>query len=559
MCPPGISFCMKIKPLAVAAPIVVAFVASLLFWWDFRFGGISFRHPDVLWTYFPLRYWFIDQLRHGRFPLWNPYWGLGRPIEVWTTVPLDVLAPIQLFLNFRPIDLFITQLMLVTYASFLSAKFVLGCARAATAGVCLFLLAPWTHYFLYYYIHAWWYAFFALGLAGIVQCNQGRIKLGVPLIAASVALGILSAKAELSVYAVAMLGGFSLVAPWFSDLPGRKQFRVAVWCFAAIATGVSMDAWQINLIYQSAREAARTPPDWNLGHFVTAVANSFDGQPMGVVVLLTAASFVLGRFLWRTASRLTLGLLIMLAMLWTPFGPTLWTFLSHPVGWGSAAAVALCLISQVKRVSPIRWDAVLLGLSPFIVYWGRKGRGDLGELELLQQTPATFQVVLGFLIVLGIAISGRKIVYALAMTAGIGLLLRTHLQPVIGFWLGVIWAPTRDNFLFDFLFAIQAAFGMEPVLRFLRHRRPTHAPAAQWIVVAAAIIVAIAPVVSRMHAIHPAIERGPSFETTARQEMQELKSLRFEDPRTARILKFTHTSRFDSGAMAIMSGVADVR
>ncbi|MGE4130483.1 MAG: hypothetical protein AB7F86_02530, partial [Bdellovibrionales bacterium] len=57
----------------------------------YLFHQKEFAHRDIVYVYAPIRSWFAEQLRHGIYPFWDPFMGLGRLADAWTTIPVDLL------------------------------------------------------------------------------------------------------------------------------------------------------------------------------------------------------------------------------------------------------------------------------------------------------------------------------------------------------------------------------------------------------------------------------------------------------------------------------------
>ena len=53
----------------------------------------GFMHSDIASHYYPYRYWFSQQLLDGKFPIWNPFWGIGQTTDWFLTFPIDIYTP----------------------------------------------------------------------------------------------------------------------------------------------------------------------------------------------------------------------------------------------------------------------------------------------------------------------------------------------------------------------------------------------------------------------------------------------------------------------------------
>jgi len=221
------------------------FLFLLSFFRDIISGEYFFSHPDFSGLYYPFRTWFHQWLSKGVFPFWNPLFGSGTTATIWTTIPVDLLTPIQL-LGFNDYNwlLVFNSFGLIIASFFLMLHITKNHALSALLAI-LFFTSPWTGYFLPYYIHTGSFTSAVLCLLALLKFKKtGR---GILWISLASLLGTLGTKLELSVYN----GIFFFVSVLF--LCGRKSLKPLL----AYGLGIALNAGTISLVLNAYLQSYR--------------------------------------------------------------------------------------------------------------------------------------------------------------------------------------------------------------------------------------------------------------------------------------------------------------
>ena len=92
---------------------LVLFFASLLFFYDILGGGYLFTERDLGPYFIPPRFFWVESIKHGDFPLWNPYQFCGHPF--YANPQHAILYPFNsLFLLF-PFDLAFNTIIILHF------------------------------------------------------------------------------------------------------------------------------------------------------------------------------------------------------------------------------------------------------------------------------------------------------------------------------------------------------------------------------------------------------------------------------------------------------------
>ena len=142
------------------------------------------------------------------------------------------------------------------------------------------------------------------------------------------------------------------------------------------------------------------------------------------------------------------------------FGGLLQRFAQGPLGFGALFGLALSVIVLGDR----RWrnhvgTASLFLL--FVYYYGREGRGDLAEIQVLASAPWPLIMTLGAFVWLGcreVLVSRRaQLLYGSIVFVFV---MRDQGQIALSYVIGWQWIATRDNYLVDFAFVALAMLGL---------------------------------------------------------------------------------------------------
>ena len=96
---------MKVRGPAIKKIFVIPglFVLTLLYFQDVLTGKFLLVERDLTTFFYPFRFIWVETVRHGHFPFWNPYIKCGVPL--FATIQPGVLYPLSLPYLFLPLDL----------------------------------------------------------------------------------------------------------------------------------------------------------------------------------------------------------------------------------------------------------------------------------------------------------------------------------------------------------------------------------------------------------------------------------------------------------------------
>ena len=197
------------------------------------------------------------QLARGHFPIWNPYWGIGHPVEAWGTIPLDLYTPLELLFGPRYHAYQSLQLTAIVAAA-LFALYRLGATPLlAAAGAMLFVLSPLTSYFFFYFVVGHSFIASILLLAFTVGWLESRHLMYLLLILWTTALGMLGTKPEFWFFQTAYVAFVTVAGALLYErrLPAAARLAAAPLLFMAL--GIAAQAWQLNIILRIFGESGR--------------------------------------------------------------------------------------------------------------------------------------------------------------------------------------------------------------------------------------------------------------------------------------------------------------
>jgi hypothetical protein len=96
---------MSIRDPALKKILVILglFVLTLLYFHDVLTGKVLLVERDLATFFYPYRFLWVETVRQGHFPFWNPYLKCGVPL--FATIQPGVLYPLSLPYLFLPLDL----------------------------------------------------------------------------------------------------------------------------------------------------------------------------------------------------------------------------------------------------------------------------------------------------------------------------------------------------------------------------------------------------------------------------------------------------------------------
>ncbi len=543
----------------------VLLACALTFSYDFLFRNVEFLHNDIVPTYFPFRKWYLDRILHGEFPLWNPYWGLGRIAEVWTTLPIDVLTPLELILPLEPQHFLLLQAVMVLGSAFFAIYRLTHRASIALFSSALFFMSPLTNYFFYYYVHGWAFIGFALGVCWSYQyavTGASRLLLYLYLTTTLFALG---SKPELTAHALVGLTFLFVGCVLAQKHDWRSAVSRVVRYFACLTAALLTNAWYFYVIWLSGRYSIRysSPGDFSWPEFLHSLMRAFVvPENPGVVVLVVL--LVAGGF-WRYARGMSIWLFpVIVAACAAPLSEYVdhvGRFASRWQGLGALLALLTMWIDLRWRSDRARVFQTLVALELFTALWGQKAPGYLDEVKIMEGAGVLFRILVPYLALLGA--SRRKdrvlVLGCLASLSG-ALVMRTVGLPWYNYATGLLWLASRDTFIIEFVLTVMAAIGLVELIDRLIGRVPalslsTSAAMTGRIAFALLGIIAVLPSWQNLHVQNPGVTtfHTPPFSAWAARMVHAWKTqMTFSDAAGGRVLSYSHSFN-------IVEGISDAR
>ena len=142
--------------------------------------------------------------------------------------------------------------------------------------------------------------------------------------------------------------------------------------------------------------------------------------------------------------------------------PVIISFIKSPVLIG--AVIGLISTQFFYKNKSWKWQnhiQTFLLFLLFIYYWCRPERGDLGEMDIIRSAPVAFKILVSSLVWIGCTQFWRSKLAKLAYFSILFIfLMRDQGQIILAYLTGLLWIPTRDNYIIDFAVAILAAIGL---------------------------------------------------------------------------------------------------
>jgi len=128
--------------------ILGLFVLTLLYFHDVLTGKVLLVERDLTTFFYPFRFVWVETVRQGHFPFWNPYIKCGVPL--FATIQPGVLYPLSLLFLFLPLDLAFNWTIILHF--FLAGAFTYIFMRELGASVQAALAATFALLFGGYFI-----------------------------------------------------------------------------------------------------------------------------------------------------------------------------------------------------------------------------------------------------------------------------------------------------------------------------------------------------------------------------------------------------------------------
>jgi hypothetical protein len=515
----------------------------MLFMYDLLTHRRELLHPDIYTVYYPFRTWFAQRLAHGELPLWNPYWGVGHPAEVWSSIPLDLYSLFEIALGSHYEWLMLLQaLVLLGVATYAFRRLGVPTMLAST-GATLFFLGPWVSYFFLYFIlgnsfvaHILLFLFAYLWL----ETREARYLV---LIAAATAFGMLGTKLDLWLVQCAHFAVFVVAGALVLDGGRlRDSLRASAGALGAMLVGIATQTWQLVILLPTLSESGRAASGglasmWSgrlYYHLAASLPESVLIQ-LGVLAGLLYAALAARR---RRAVVLTLAAVAASAFFLTldkgslprePISDTFTADAPSPVGAGSGQSMVKTTPSSRDGTFAAFWQrfgtgpvgaGVLVAVALavwgllfllFAYYYCRYTRGDLGEVMILDSAPAVFKLGLATFVWLGCRQMAEVRVARLAYVSALCVfVIRDQGQILLAHLTGIQWVPTRDNFIVDWAFAVLAVAGLAVLVSI--GSRATAPSERSWVPSTAALAVIVATILSvkgDLLYVHPLVGAAP--------------------------------------------------
>ena len=346
----------------IAAGILLAFAGY--FTWNIVTLRTALHHADIFTYYYPFRQWFVAELRALRFPVWNPYWGIGHGAEVWASIPLDVYTPLELLIG--PYYHWYQAIQLIALLGVLGWVFVRLGAPPLTAamGAIVFFMIPTVTYWYFSFLIVHVFIAHALLFLFIWEWSRTGRPRYLFLVAATTAASMLGTKLEFWFYQTAFALFLAALLPWLeAPHPGPAARRAAP-VLLAVGTGILANAWQLNILGRLVEESGRLsgPGLDNLlrprlyGHLLVSVADS----PLWQLVAVAGLAWLAAAGPRRVRVPALVGLAGVAGLLW----------------YSGVVSLGYTAVPDVPNASLERWlDSPAQGLVPEGFSFTRDGAG----------------------------------------------------------------------------------------------------------------------------------------------------------------------------------------
>jgi hypothetical protein len=451
-------------------PIAVFIAFTLFFTFDIYTLRRAFLHPDIFTYYYPYRHWFLQQLLSGHFPLWNPYWGIGATSEVWASFPVDIYTPIELILGPQYHFILVFQLLLFLYLGFWALRRLGFETLVATAGIIFYFMTPWVSYFYFYFLvinsHIANFLLFTLTFLWFKTEDRKYLY----LTSLTFAISMIGTKIEFWFFNTIL---FIFYAVASAALHYRRNIihmsRQFLLLMCSMVVGLIANLWQINILVRVMQTTDRLVAhsmsnifSWEMYHNLFMSVRESDLMKILLICLLVYGGVILrGTKKWIS---LVLGLVLFAVggdcgfQLWK--SPILVSFMKSPLVTGAAIGLFVSLALNRNRTFA-DYAGAFCAFYLFVYYWCRPGPGNLQELETVRIAPTAFKVLTSALVFIGcVEFSRNKLARMAYLTVLFVLLMRDQGQIIMAYLGGILWIPTRDNFLIELGIAVTAAIGL---------------------------------------------------------------------------------------------------
>ena len=435
----------------------------------FSYDLITFQRVigsfDINEVYFPVRNWFGARLLEGEFPIWIPYWGIGHPFELWTTIPVDIYSIFEAVLGpkYHVIQGLQAWLMLGTgYFCFRKLGFE---SIVAAVGALTFFMMP-NVLFIFFSFHTTnAFISYILLFTWILKFAKSNDTKYLYFIFLTVVFSMFGTRMESWFYQTSFCMVFCFFALRIYN-PGniKETLKSTGKVWFAYIMGIFAHAWQLNILLRIFKGSGRSLEHSLLNLFSLDFYNLF--WHVGIKTSVLLAIFVAAAPLYFFINRrsrlpivfLFLGLFILI-IFQTHELVIFKIFLNSPYLWGAVLGLIVSLSLEPQNYRRHAKTALLFLL--FVFYWSRPGRGDLQEVLILSRAGVSFKVLMSFLVWLGCSQYQKSRLVKLAYWSVFGVLvMREQGQFLLSHLMGMFWVPQRDNYLIALPLAIIACLGL---------------------------------------------------------------------------------------------------
>lgn len=448
---------------------------------DLIFLKQGFYHTDFATYYFPYRHWFTQQLALGRFPIWNPFFGVGTTAHIWSTFPMDIYSLIELLIGPKYHILLGIQSIFLVMSGYLAFRWCGFSAAVATFGILVAFVSPWVTHYFFYFINTNTFISYLSIFALMNQWFERRRTSSLFGIFFVTVFSFFGTKPEYwfaqnsTLAFLALVGGLNQVRLERTRQCGFSSIGLPL---LFLGLGVVANAWQWNLILRIVRLSERGIPS-SLSHLFSwplyenlalSICESTFWALFGSGAFIYLGTILLRKWNAKFATRLIYllcsALLFRLVFKKQPdlLGLESWALSGSIIG----LAIVVLKSFLEARGRGAREELVadltrlLFLLAPFLYYLGRAGGTYLGEVEMILASPHVFKGLLGVLLPLGLTQirASRPVLLAFAAVCFV-LIMREQGQIILSHVAGILWYPVRDNFIIDFSIAVIAAAGLQ--------------------------------------------------------------------------------------------------
>jgi len=435
-------------------------IFSFLFSYELIFLKRYLNHPEYVHYYHAFRLWFLKNLTNGHFPQWNPYWGLGHSTEIEASFPVDIYTFLELIFGDKYHWFQWLQCFLILVSGYWCFNTLGIPSILALVGSLSFFLSPWVNYFFFYFIKANSFIGLFLSFPLILKWLQTANKKFLPWLALATVFTMSGTKLDFWFFHFCFVGLFSLIFSWQIKVPRSRLY----WLVATLALGIIAQSWQWITLIQILGVSDRIGNHFGLttllmGEFYYNLIFSIASSAFIKTSICTfffyksINSTKRGSIFWVGLG----GITILICKLWQT--PVVHCLLTTEYGLGLLVGISLYYLFERPNLREMLTASLLF--IPLANYWGRPLPGDLNELTILRSAPFGLKLISTCLCYLGCtSILKNRTLKTTYLCLLILFFLRDQGQIFLSYFFGLVWIPTRDNFIFEFLLALLGVSGI---------------------------------------------------------------------------------------------------